>query len=99
TELSCANRHPERRSGIANFLAADQTFGGVHGDGAHGGFAEMLGDFEHQPVATVLGFDGVENGRQMSFELNVDDGADDLGNASGLVGRCSHENFSLKSET
>jgi hypothetical protein len=59
----------------------------------------MLRDFKHQAVAAVPGFDGVENGRQRALELHVDDGADDLGNASGLVGRCSHENFSLKSET
>ena len=33
----------------------------------------------------------VQNGRQMAFELHVDDGADDLGNTSDLVGWCSHE--------
>ncbi len=34
----------------------------------------------------------------MTFELHVDDGADDLGDASGLVGRGSHKTLSLKSE-
>jgi hypothetical protein len=34
----------------------------------------------------------------MTFELHVDDGADDLRDASGLVGRCSHKTLSLKSE-
>ena len=90
-ERAGADRNPDRRAGIGDFLAADQTFGGVHRDGAHGGFAEMLGDFEHQAVAAVLGFDRVQNRRQMSFELHVDDGADDLGDASGLVGWCGHE--------
>ena len=35
-------------AGVDDFLAADQAFGGVHGDGAHGVFAQMLGHFEHQ---------------------------------------------------
>jgi hypothetical protein len=34
-------------------LAAHQTFGRVHGDGADGVFAEMLGHFENQAVAVV----------------------------------------------
>ena len=56
----------------------------------------MLGDFEHQAVAAVLGLDRVQNRRQMAFELHVDDGADDLRDASGLVGGCSHENSLLR---
>jgi hypothetical protein len=32
----------------------------------------------------------------MSIELHVDDGADDLRDASGLVGRGSHENSLLE---
>ena len=76
-----ADRHGDRGAGVGDFLAADQTFGGVHGNGADGGFAEMLGNLEHQAIAAVLGLDGVENGRQMAFELHVDDGADDLRDA------------------
>jgi hypothetical protein len=95
-ERSGANRNHDRVAGVVDFLAANQALGGVHGDGAHRGFAEMLGDFEHQPVTTVLGLDRIQNGGQMSFELNVDDGADDLRDASGLVGGCSHENILLR---
>jgi hypothetical protein len=43
-------------------LAAHQTFGGVHGDGAHGVLAEMLRDFENQAVAAVGGFERVQDG-------------------------------------
>jgi hypothetical protein len=32
----------------------------------------------------------------MSFELHVNDGADDLRDASGLVGGCSHEKYLLR---
>ena len=43
-----ADRHADGPAGVDHFLAAHQAFGGVHGDGAHGVFAQMLGDFEHQ---------------------------------------------------
>ena len=45
-------------------------------------FAEMLGDFEHQAVALVLGLQRVEDRRQVLVEVHVDDGADDLGDTS-----------------
>ena len=50
-----ADRHGNRRAGVGDFLTAHEAFRGIHGDGAHGQFAEMLGDFQHQPVAVVLG--------------------------------------------
>ena len=39
----------------------------------------MLRDLEHQTVAAILRLKRVQDGRQMSFELHVDDRADDLG--------------------
>ncbi len=42
---------------------------------AHRAFAEMLGDFEHQAVAAVVGLERIENLRQFAVELHVDDGA------------------------
>ena len=80
--VPCADRHRDRRAGIGDFLAAHQALGGVHRDGAHRGFAEMLGDFEHQTVALILGLERVQDRRQMTLELHVDDGADDLGDVS-----------------
>ena len=65
-----------------HFLTAHQPFAGVHGDGAHGIFAELLRDFEHQPVALVGGLQRVEDRRQVAVEMHVDDGADDLGDTS-----------------
>ena len=82
-----AHRHGDRQAGIGDRLAAHQTFGRIHGDGAHRRFAQMLRHFEHQPVAVVVGFQRVQNRRQMAVELDVDDGADDLGDAAGLIGQ------------
>ena len=36
-ERAVADRHRDRRAGVGDFLAAHQTFGGVHRDGAHRG--------------------------------------------------------------
>ncbi len=51
-------------------------------------FAEMLRDFEHQAIAVILGLERVEDRRQVAVELHVDDGADDLGDASDLLSHC-----------
>ena len=85
-ERAGADRHADRLAGIGHFLAAHQAFAGIHGDGAHGRLAEMLGDFEHQAVALVLGLQRVENRRQVILEMHVDDGADDLGDVSDFAG-------------
>ena len=84
--VALADRHRDRLAGIGHFLAAHETFGGVHRNGAHGRFAEMLGDLEHEAVAVVLGLQRVQDLRQLFLELHVDDGADDLGDASDFVG-------------
>ncbi len=89
-EQAGADRHRDRDAGVGDGLAAHQTLGDVHRDRAHGRFAEMLGDFEHQPVVAVLGFERVQDRRQIAFELHVDDGADDLGDLAGCVLRCGH---------
>ena len=43
----------------------------------------MLGDFEHQAVAAIVGLERVQDRRQMAVELHVDDGADDLADLAG----------------
>ena len=73
----------------------DQAFGGVHGDGAHGVLAQMLGHFEHQADLLagawigVGGLQRVQDRGQLAVELDVDDGADDLDEATfGLAHGC-----------
>ena len=74
-----ADGNGDRGAGVAHRLAAHQTVGNVHGDAAHRILAEMLGDFENEALAVIGGFQRVQNFRQVAFELDVDDGADDLG--------------------
>src|SRR5262245_23684303 len=85
-ERALSHRHRDRLAGIGDLLAAHQAFAGVHRHRAHGRLAEVLGDFQHQPVALVLGLQRIEDRRQVTVELHVDDGADDLGDASDYVG-------------
>ena len=90
-ERAGADRHRDRRAGVGDVLAAHETFGRVHGDAAHGALAELLRDFEHEAVAAVRGLERVQNLRQVTVELHVDDGADDLRDAAGgLVGGVGH---------
>ena len=73
-----AYRHGDRLAGVDHLLAAHQPFGRVHGNRAHGVLAEMLGDFEHQPVAVIVGLERVQNLGKLIGELNVDHGAHHL---------------------
>ena len=51
-------------------------------------FAEVLGDLEDEALAVIIGFERVQDLRQMVLELHVDDGADDLGDLADCCGHC-----------
>ena len=89
-ERALADRDRNRLAGVRHLLAAHEALGNVHGDAAHRVLAELLGDFEHELVAIVVGRQRVENGRQVAVELDVDDGADHLGDAAGGVRDIGH---------
>ena len=93
-ERALADRHRDRLAGVRDLLAAHQALGNVHGDAAHRVLAELLGDFEHELVAIVVGRQRIENGRQVAVELDVDDGADHLGDAAGGVRDIGHGSWS-----
>ena len=80
-----ADRHGDRASGVRHFLTAHQAFGGVHRDGADCVFTQMLGHFEDQGFAIIVGVQRVQDLRQVIFELHVHDGADDLGHFAFCV--------------
>ena len=84
-ERALADRHRNRLAGVGHFLAAHQPFRNVHGDAAHVALAEMLRDFQHQPIAVVDGLQRVENRGKLAFELHVHDRADHLGDVADVV--------------
>jgi hypothetical protein len=45
-----ADGNTDGGAGVDDFLASDETFSGVHGNGSDSGVSQMLGDFEHQSV-------------------------------------------------
>ena len=81
-----ADRHADLRAGVGHLLAAGQAFGGVHGDGADGRFAEMLGDLEDEAVVAVGRLERRQDRRELAVEADVDDGADHLADAADIVG-------------
>jgi len=64
-------------------LTSDETLGGVQSDGTHVVSTQMLGDLENETVVAAFDLEGIENRGKCTFELDVDDGANDLGNFSG----------------
>ena len=76
------NWNTDGSTSVNDLLSSDKTFSGVHGDGSDPGVTKMLGNFQDQSVLDALNFERVENWRDFAFELNIDDGADDLGDLS-----------------
>jgi peptide chain release factor 1 len=85
-QRAIADRNRDRLPGVGHLLPPHEPFRRIHGDGAHGRLAEMLGDFEHQAMVLILRFECVEDRRQIRLEMHVDDGADDLGDVPDWIG-------------
>ena len=72
-ERLVAHRHGDSQAGVHDFLAAHETFGRVHRDGADRAFAKMLSHFQNKAVALVLRLKRVQNRGKRAVELHVDD--------------------------
>mmetsp|Transcript_1101 Transcript_1101/g.2189 ORF Transcript_1101/g.2189 Transcript_1101/m.2189 type:complete len:518 (+) Transcript_1101:218-1771(+) len=83
------DRHADRAIGVGHFLTAHETFGRVHRDGTDGPFAKVLSNLKNQALAVVLGFESVENLRQVFVELHVNDSADDLRDFTDCISHVS----------
>jgi hypothetical protein len=59
-------------------------------NGADDSSRQVLRDLENQAVALVVGLQRCEDRRQLAFESDVDDGADDLRDLADQIpgGRC-----------
>ncbi len=89
-----ANGNRNRLARIGNSRAAHETFGRVHGDGAHGVFTKVLRNLQNQRLAVVVNGQRVQNGGQLAFELHVNNGTRNLydfaGSACILCGQFYH---------
>ena len=82
-----ADGHGDRGAGVDGFAAAHEAFGGRHRHGADEAVAEVLLDFEDQlgglAFDLIVDLDRVVDLRDLvGGELDVDDGAEDLGDRS-----------------
>jgi hypothetical protein len=56
-----ADGHGNLGAGVGHFLAAGQTVGRVHRDGADGVLAEVLRNFQNELLAVIAGLQRVED--------------------------------------
>ena len=74
--------HLNGGTSVLNGLATHETLRGVEGNGAHVVATQVLGDLEHEAVLSALDFESIHDRGQVTLELNVDDGTNDLVNLS-----------------
>ena len=77
-ESTSANGHLNGSASVNDTLASDETLSGIEGNGAHVVTTQMLGDLQHESAIDALDLEGVENGGQVTLELHIDDGTNDL---------------------
>ena len=82
--------HGDGGAGAADAHAAPQAVGRIHGHGADGVFAQVLLHFQGEGRAVLAGYlqGFMDGGKPLLLffrqgEMDIDDRADDLGNASG----------------
>ncbi len=83
-----ADRHRDRSVSVDHLGTAHQSVGGVHRHRAHDILAELLRHFEDQGAAGIVDRQRIEDRRQFAVEVDIDDGADDLGDGADAV--CGH---------
>src|SRR5450631_3177201 len=87
-ERDVTDGHRDRASGVPHGRTANDTIGGLQRDGPDHVVADVLGDLEVQTLllARQLNLDGeqvVHRRHRVRGELDVDDRADDAGDATG----------------
>mmetsp|Transcript_19812 Transcript_19812/g.50669 ORF Transcript_19812/g.50669 Transcript_19812/m.50669 type:complete len:478 (-) Transcript_19812:230-1663(-) len=80
-------------AGVNYALATDKTVSGIHSNSPHGVFSKMLGNLKNESHVVVLNLKGVQDGGELTIELNIDDGTNNLRytarGAGGGGGLCS----------
>ena len=87
------DRNLERRAGVAGARAATETVGRLHADRFHDVVTDVLRDLGDDRVGSFVRLTrdlerGIDLGQVLGWELDVDDGADDVDDAPfGPLGR------------
>jgi hypothetical protein len=77
-----ADGHQNGGTGVVDGLSTDKTFSGVQSNSSDVVTTQVLSDLEHESVLHTLDFKSVENWRESTLELHVDDGTNNLRNLS-----------------
>ena len=75
-------RHLNGVASVLDRLTTNETFSRVKSDGSYVVATQMLSDFKDETVLGALNLESIENGRKFTFELDINDGTDNLGNFS-----------------
>ena len=85
-------------TGIGDGLTTDKALGGVHSNGADGVLTQMLGDFENEAGLAAFDLKGIENWWELSRELDINDGTNNLRNLSSSSGTTAESSYSHTSK-
>lgn len=78
SESTRSDWNGDRTSGVNNTLSSDETFSTVHGNSSDSGVSQVLSNLKDESVRSTLDFKCVQNLREFTFELNINDGTDNL---------------------
>lgn len=87
-----ADGHQNGGTGVVDGLSTDKTFSGVQSNSSDVVTTQVLSDLEHESVLHTLDFKSVENRRESTLELHVDDGTNNLRNLS-LCDPCAEATY------
>lgn len=85
---------------VSDCLSSDKSVSGIKSNGSDSGVSKMLGNFENKSIGGSFDFQSIKNGGKSIFELDIDDGSNNLGNLSfsgGLSGGGGAESGSVQS--
>ena len=77
-----ADWHHDGVSSVGHTLSSNETFSRVQGDSSNVVSSKMLGNLENESVFGSLHLEGVQDWWEVSFELHINDGSNDLGDLS-----------------
>jgi peptide chain release factor 1 len=79
TERSWTDWHHDGVSSIGCTMATDETLSTIHSNCADNVLSQMMRNLEDELVATIVGFESVQNRRKLvSIEFDIHDGTNDL---------------------
>ena len=83
---------------VLDWLSSDKTLSGIQSNGTHVVASQMLGNLEDESVLGTLDLKGIENWWELSRELDINDGTNNLRNLSSSSGTTAESSYSHTSK-